>query len=273
MKRSVIGAAAAFAVAIPTLEAQQRAPAEVFHSTQSANLPTAATMREGDWLFEISHRFLPTFSEGVDALWGLDGPVYNRLGLSYSVSDWAMLGVLRTNLEDNVELNTKLRLYEGGSAGMPFLLGLMGGVAWNTDPFLVDGAEDNEVQLYGQLMLNALFAERLALGVVPTIVRNPRIQDDEDEIENVFVLGLHGQLYVSDAVSLLGEWILGEERLDLESDSGTFGIELETRGHFFKLLATNQPRMNPTQFLGGTPFEFGPDEWRFGFNLTRLLPF
>jgi hypothetical protein len=31
--------------------------------------------------------------------------------------------------------------------------------------------------------------------------------------------------------------------------------------------------MNPTQVLGGTPVDFEPDEWRFGFNLTRLLPF
>ena len=271
MKRSVMGAAAAFAVAVPGVQAQQRAPVQVFHSTQSANLPTAATMREGDWLFEISHRSFSAFTDGVDALWGLDGPMLIRLGLSYSVTDWAMLGVLRSNFDDNLELNAKMRLYHGGSAGMPFMLGAMGGVAWNTDPTLVAGVEDNEMQAYGQLMLNALFAERLALGVVPTLLRNPRIQDVDTE--TAFVLGLHGQLYVSDAVSLLAEWILGEERPDLASDSGTFGFEFETRGHFFKLVATNQPRINPTQFLGGTPFEFQPDEWRFGFNITRLLPF
>jgi hypothetical protein len=31
--------------------------------------------------------------------------------------------------------------------------------------------------------------------------------------------------------------------------------------------------MNPTQFLGGSNVSFEPDEWRFGFNITRLLPF
>ena len=69
------------------------------------------------------------------------------------------------------------------------------------------------------------------------------------------------------------EWIKSAPRSDLEFDSGTFGIELETGGHFFKILLTNQPRMNPTQFLGGTPFEFKADEWRVGFNVTRILAF
>jgi hypothetical protein len=64
---------------------------------------------------------------------------------------------------------------------------------------------------------------------------------------------------------------VSEERTDLEHDSGTFGIELETGGHFFKVLLTNQARMNPTQFLGGTPFNFEADQWRVAFNITRLL--
>ena len=66
-------------VAPPALAGQR-----VFHSTQSANLPTTETLRGGNWLFEISHRFSPRISEGVGALWGLDGPVYNRLGLSFA---------------------------------------------------------------------------------------------------------------------------------------------------------------------------------------------
>lgn len=271
MKRSVLGAAAALAVAAAGSEAQQRGAVEVFHSTQSANLPTATTLREGDWLFEISHRFEPPFSEGPDALFGLDGPVFYRLGLSYSVTDRIMLAAQRTNLEDNVELSTKVRLYSGGSAGMPFMAAVTGGVAWNTDPVLVDDAEDNELQAYGLLMLNALFAERLALGLVPGVIHNPRIRDEDTESQ--FVLGLHGQLYLTRAMSLLGEWIVSDEREDLEFDGATFGVEFETRGHFFKLIATNQLRPNLTQLLGGSPVEFVPDAWRFGFNITRLLPF
>jgi hypothetical protein len=144
-------------------------------------------------------------------------------------------------------------------------------VAWNTDVVVFEGAEDNEVQLYGQLLINVLVADRFAIGVVPTYLRNPRILDFEKE--NTFVLGLHGQVYVSPSVSLLAEWIVSGATPENPNDSGTFGVEFETRGHFFKLVLTNQTRLNPTQFLGGAPFDFKPDEWRFGFNITRLLPF
>ncbi|MEJ2204471.1 MAG: DUF5777 family beta-barrel protein [Gemmatimonadota bacterium] len=246
-------------------------PVTVFHSTQSANLPTAETLRKGEWLFEISHRFLPPVSDGADALWGLDGPIYNRLGLAYAPADRVLVGVSRSNLDDNVELGAKVRVWEGAAASVPVMIALNGAVAWNTEADTLAGAEDNELQAYGQIVLNALLADRVALGVVPTLLHNPRIQ--EAVSESVFALGLNGQIYLSDHVSVLGEWVLTEERENLVYDPVAVGVELETGGHFFKIVVTNSARMNPSQFLGGAPFEFTPDEWRLGFNVTRLLTF
>jgi hypothetical protein len=241
-----------------------------FHSVQSANLPTAEILPRGSWLFEISHRFDAPFSNGSSDLWGLDGPAYNRLGLSYVVHERAQLGILRSNIEDNVELNAKVGVWSA-SGGVPLELAVMGGVAFNTQVFEIEGAEDNEVQLYAQLILNALLGERFAVGVVPTLLHNQRLRDVD--AHQAVAVGVHGQLYVSPSMSVLAEWLLAPARAGLESDPATFGLEFETRGHFFKLLVTNQARLNPTQFLAGTPTSFEPDEWRFGFNITRLLPF
>ncbi|MDH5588480.1 MAG: DUF5777 family beta-barrel protein [Gemmatimonadota bacterium] len=246
-------------------------PVTVFHSTQSANLPTAETLGRGEWLFEISHRFLPAVSDGAGALWGLDGPVYNRLALSYAVADNAMLGITRSNLQDNLDLSAKVRVLASRAGGIPVMAALNAGVAWNTETPAVFGIEDNERQAYAQLIVDALLGERLALGVTPTLLNNPRIADID--AETAFALGLSGQLYLSDQASLLAEWLVSEDRPDLGHDAGTFGIELETGGHFFKLILTNSARMNPTQFLGGTPFEFSAGEWRLGFNVTRVLKF
>ncbi|MEX2466001.1 MAG: DUF5777 family beta-barrel protein [Gemmatimonadota bacterium] len=244
---------------------------QVFQSSHVANLPTATTLPSGDLLFEISHRFAPPVSEGAEALWGLDGPVINRLGLAYAVSDQALVGVTRSNLEDNLELGAQMRLFEGGAEGRPLALGVKGAVAWNTSPTLVQGAEDNESQLYLQLVLNAGFGPNVALGLVPTYLRNPRIRDFE--ADDAFVLGVHGQVALSPNLNFLGEWIVSENRPGQEFDSGTFGIELRTRGHFFKILLTNQVRMNPSQVLGGSAVEFTPDDWRLGFNITRRIVF
>jgi len=242
----------------------------IFHSPQSANLPTAETFSKGQWLFEISHRFFPPVADGADALWGFDGPVINRLGLAFAASDRVTFGVLRSNFSDNLELNAKARVFEGGSDAMPVMMGLMGGIAWNTEAPTGAGADENESQQYAQVIFNTLLGDRFALGVVPTVLRNPTIEDADSQ--TVFVLGLHGQFYVSYGFSLLGEWIISEDRGAAQAhNSGSFGIEIETRGHFFKVVLSNQQRLNPTQVLGGTPYEFTPSEWRVGFNIQRKL--
>jgi hypothetical protein len=241
-----------------------------FHSVQSANLPTAETLPQGSWLFEISHRFDTPFSDGSSQLWGLDGPAYNRLGLTYAVHDRAQVGILRSNVADNTELNAKVGVWSG-TGGVPVELAVMGGVAFNTQVFEVDGAEDNEVQLYAHLLLNALLGNRFAVGIVPTILHNQRLLDVD--AHRAVAVGVHGQLYVSPSMSVLAEWLVTPERADLEYDPVTVGLEFQTRGHFFKLLVTNQAHLNPTQFLAGSRVPFELDEWRFGFNITRLLPF
>ncbi len=267
MRPHRIGAAALAAAA---LGAPTGAAAQIFDSQQAVNLQTTTTLPAGDLLFEISHRFFPPVSDGGDALWGLDGPVINRLGLAYAATDRVMLGIQRSILDDYLELTAKAGLIQADDAALPFHLGIAGGVAWNMSPALV-GAEDNELQAYVQVPIEARLGEPVALGVVPTWLHNPRIRDPESD--DAFVLGVHGQVSLTDAVSLLGEWIVSEERPDQEYDTGTFGVQLRTRGHFFKLLVTNQVRMNPSQVLGGSEAPFEADELRIGFNITRRLSF
>lgn len=256
------------AASAPRGAAQVPATRGVFQSTGAANLPTATTNRKNNLLFEISHRFDSPVSDGADALWGFDGPVFYRLGLSWGLTDRLTVGVIRSNLEDNLELNGKARLWERDGS-LSLAVGVKGGIAWNTQPFA--GAEDDESQGYAQLLLDAGLGSRVAVGAVPTWIRNPRIQDPE--AENGVALGLHGLVYVGDDTSLFAEWIVTEEREGLEHDSGSFGLQLETRGHFFKVLVTNQVRANATQFLGGAPVPVAMGTMRVAFNITRRIPF
>ncbi|MCA1790217.1 MAG: DUF5777 family beta-barrel protein [Thioalkalivibrio sp.] len=198
---------------------------QVFQSSHAANLPTATTLPSGDLLFEVSHRFVPPVSEGGEALWGLDGPVINRLGLAYAVTDRALIGVSRTNLEDNLELGAQLRIAEGGSSERPFAIGMKGGVAWNMSPALVQGAEDNESQLYLQVMLNAGLGGRVSLGLVPTYLRNPRIRDFD--AADAFVLGIHGQVALTPTVNFIGEWVVSEERQGDPIAPGPWDLRME----------------------------------------------
>ena len=245
---------------------------QVFQSVHSANLPTTETLREGNWLFEISHRFVPPIEGGSEALWGLDGPVINRLGMAWSPVDGALVGFQRTNLDDNFELYGKKRLLDGALNDGPMAVAAMAGIAWNTDVVEIEGAEANEMQAYAQLIANVLLADgAVAIGIVPSWVHNPRLRDTESS--NAVAVGVNGQWYFAEGKSLLGEWVFSEQIQGAEHDSGAFGFGIETRGHSFKFVLTNQTRANPTQVLAGSANPFDLDQLRLGFNITRLLPF
>ncbi|MDH3270065.1 MAG: DUF5777 family beta-barrel protein [Gemmatimonadota bacterium] len=263
----IVGLIVAMA-ALPSAASTQ-AP-EVFESTQSANLPTAAMIRGGLWMFEISHRFLPPISDGVDAFWGLDGPVNNRLGLAYAPSDRVMIGVLRSNFDGNVEFNLKGQLLSGSVGEWRYQIGAMGGIGFNFNALETADVENNESQFYGQAIANVRWRD-VALGVVPTGFRNPRIEDSDPV--NTFAVGLHGQYYAMRSLSVLAEWNMSVESVDYPYDAVSAGLEIRTRGHAFKLVLSNQVRMNPTQFLVGTPSDYGADQLRIGFNITRVLSF
>ncbi|MEQ9568697.1 MAG: DUF5777 family beta-barrel protein [Longimicrobiales bacterium] len=250
---------------------RDRGPTEprlaLFHSTQAVNLPTVETLNGGELLFEIAHRFEPAISEAEDALFGLDGPVFLRLGLAYALTDRVMVGVTRSNLQDNWDLNVKARL-AGIRGGLPLMIGVAGGFAYNGE---LPASAERESQLYGQLILNTMLGERVGLGVVPWVLRDPDLE--LAEAETALGVGLYGQWYLSDQASVLFEWNATEGYSDYTEDAGTLALELETGGHFFKLMVTNSVRPNPSQFLAGADVPFEPDEWRLGFNITRVLVF
>jgi hypothetical protein len=264
------------AVAAP-LSSQERstwerrsAPTEVgptvFHATQALNLPTAVTAGAGEFLFEISHRFVPAISADGTFL-GLDGPVRYRLGLAYGITDRLMLGLTRSNLDDNLDLGARIRVLEG-TAPLPIQVAVAGGMAWNKE---VGGLAGSSTQYHGALIVNAGLGGRVALGVVPAVVANPLVRvDGEDALVSV---GLLGQIYLTEMLSLLGEWTLTDESESLPYDPVSFSVEFETGGHFFRVGVTNSLRLNPSQYLAGAAQEFTGDELRLAFNISRVLAF
>jgi hypothetical protein len=252
------------------VEATQTAQT-LFHSTQAINLPTGEMLSRGDWQFEIAHRFFPAVSEGQDALWGLDGPAFMRIGLGYAPSDETLVTLGRSNFLDNWDLQAKVRVLEAETGSLPLQIAVQGGAAWSTQVAEREATDRGNFQYYGQLILNTKIGDRLALGLVSSYVHNVLL-DEVDPVQDLF-WGGYGQLYLNDILSVLGEWNSGENGADLTHQTGAVGIELETGGHFFKVFFTNSIRLNPSQYLVGSEYPFEPEEWRLGFSITRLLRF
>lgn len=250
------------------MDAQEEAPPpEIFYSTQSANLPTAKMLKAGQGILEISHRFLPPISDGADVLWGLDGPAYNRLGFGFAVDDDILLGVLRSSLEDNLEINAKVNLGQK-DGGRPWMAAAVLGSSWDFDSH--SRGSDAVGHAYLQIVFNTLLTDRIAIGVVPSLFGG---FSEGGSAEMDIAFGFNGQFYMNRRINLIAEWIATESRTVAPRDVGSLGIEFRTRGHFFKILLSNQVRMNPSQYLMGSPFSLYPKEWRLGFNVVRILDF
>lgn len=254
---------------------------QLFHSPHAVDLPTATTLRKWDVEFEISHRFVPTLGEGIDNLYGLDGPVDMRIALGLALSNRLVVTAGRSNVQDNIDLDFKLKILQLRSNSLPLLAAVRAGGAWNSRTtyarlFERDKTDKRNFQAFGQLILNTLLFKKLGVGVVPSYLYNADIRW-VSETKDILRLGAYLQYYMSPLWSVLVEWspyISGyKSGIGQENNPLTFGIELETGGHFFKIFLTNNKYLNSSQYLAGADIPVSRNDWRLGFGITRLLKF
>jgi len=259
---------------------------QLFHSPHSISLPTASTMQKWDMEFEISHRFIPTTSSGIKGFYGIDGPVNMRLALGLALSNRLIVTLGRSNYNDNIDLDVKYKFLQIRHDRIPTLLAVKVGGAWNSDPQYSEIASrpDNDIhnfQFFGQLIINSRIGKKLAIGLVPSFVYNSDIrwgpETDDSETKDILRLGTHLQYYVSPLWSVLIEWspyLAGYKSLPGQEENPlSYGIELETGGHFFKIFLTNSQYLNTSQYLAGADLPVENNDWRIGFMITRLLKF
>lgn len=262
--------------------APTKAPLELFHSVMTANFPTTESLKKGDFMYEISHRFLPPIKEGYDAYFGIDGPAYIRTALSFGITDRVMVTLGRTNLLDNTDLRLKVKLWEFRNETAPAAVAVRAGIALNAEiPDELDRgtfAGDNW-QYYGQLVYNTmLFDGRLGLGLVPSYLYNSSVFTRETQ--DTFTMGGYGQYYINGMWSLWAEYnaivsgyqgVIAPGELGKSYNSVATGLDIETGGHFFHLFVTNNARLNPAQFLVGADRTARENNWRLAFGITRYL--
>jgi hypothetical protein len=256
-------------------ETQDDFDLHLFRSTQSINLPTAETLEKNNVEFEISHRFIPTIQNGVKDFWGFDGPVNMRLALSYAPTDHTMISLGRSNLDGNIDLSAKQSFWQIKNDMLPIIIAARMGSAWNSQPSRPIAGRANfsskNFQYYGQLIINTMYDNKLAVGVVPSYLYNSYIFTDDTQYS--FTFGSYITYYASKLLGFTFEWNPTVTGFRVETNPVAFGFELNTGGHFFKIVLTNSEDLNSSQFLAGSRNSFNSGEWHIGFNITRLFSF
>lgn len=243
----------------------------LFRSTQVINLPSSETYQEGDFEYEISHRFLPAIDD-KDKFFGLDGPAYIRFSLSYGISNRLVATLGRENQNGNLDFSIKYKLLQFHNPLFPAQFTLRIGSAWSTNVNLNNRKlfDSENFQFYSQLIFNTLFNRTIGLGIVPTYLYNSNVFSDERYYS--FTLGSYTQIYLSENISIMLEWNPTITGYRSKYNPVAIGFELDTGGgHFFKFILTNSVDLNTPHFINGASRQFLKDSPNFGFNITRIL--
>jgi hypothetical protein len=250
-------------------------PLQLFQSTYAYALPTAETLKQGDYLYGISHRFTVPVSSGFEQLFGIDGPVINMMNLGYGLTDDIFLNLGRSNRESQWWFETKYKAIEIRNETLPILVSFLGGVAYSSRP--VPEPKDLEAgrdwHFYGVAIINTLIENKLGIGITPTFSYNSHLQCPE--VENSVTLGAYAEYFIDEMYSILIETNPTITGWRNQYDSYTVGFTMNTGGHFFKFSVSNNTAINIQQFNSGAQSAFlGSGEnnnLHFGFQITRNL--
>ena len=175
----------------------------------------------------------------------------------------------RSNIYDNYDLTAKYKLLQFRDDLFPVQIDVRGGIAWNTDVPNRSASNSRNFQYFGQLIINTLIFKKFGIGVVPSYLYNSHILCPEAQYS--FTIGTYFQYYFISRWSFIIELNPTVTGFRQFHNPVSFGLELETGGHFFKLIMTNSSRLNTSQYILGADDSFSDGKLRFGFSITRTI--
>jgi hypothetical protein len=232
------------------------------------NLPTTATPSSGRFYLRLSHRLYSSVREGLDSLYGWDGPAAVWIGFGYGLTDKISLSLGRTNQAKELEAAVRWKFLEEGA--VPFEAAVQAGIGWTTEKIADRSRTDaRNFKMNIQLSLAKRLTDRLSVLVVPSLSTHTNYW--EAEPENTFAVGFGGRFLVLEGLSIIGEWTPVLAGYAAASNGWGFGLEKKIGGHVFQFFVANSFGLTPDLYLPGGDFRLGDGDLRFGFNLYRTF--
>jgi len=115
----------------------------------------------------------------------------------------------------------------------------------------------------------------LSLQFSPTLIHRNMVPLATD-MNDLFALGFSGRYKITKRMALTAEYfpvLRPVYNFDsfAETNSLSFGFDLETGGHVFQIMLTNSVGMIEKDFIGETNQKWTDGAIRLGFNLSRVF--
>ena len=126
-----------------------------------------------------------------------------------------------------------------------------------------------------QVLIARRFGNRLSLQLNPTFFHRNYVSDPNDE-NDAFLLGGGSRLKLTKRFALLADFYYNfspyrQSNPDLYVPPLGLGVEIETGGHVFHLIFTNNPGIIENTYFAQSPDSYGKGQVKFGFNISRTF--
>jgi opacity protein-like surface antigen len=258
-----------------------------FKTTRLVNLHTIEQVKRGGLDFRISHRFDDAGGSGggIQTFYGFDNVADIRFSFDYGITDWLAVGIARSKgaylRRQIMDLNSKFRILRQKENGVPFSLSLYLASEVSTMPSSTDiystayyGVDDrHRINYVSQVLIARKFGDRFSFELAPTVVHRNLVLYSQRNTS--FALGGGLRYKFTRRMAVILDYYYNFQQKETTADGYQaplgIGIEIETGGHVFHLLFSNNKSLLESQFLTENTANWLEGQFRFGFNISRVF--
>ncbi|MCC6371251.1 MAG: hypothetical protein IT236_09625 [Bacteroidia bacterium] len=259
-----------------------------FKTTRLINLNTIEQVKRGELDFRISHRFddIAGAAGGIKTLYGFDNVTDIRIAFDYGVTDRWTLGFARSKgaylRRQILDFNSKIKLtQQKAGKGMPVSMSLYLASELSTMTSSSDTMStiyfgkkaSHRLNYVSQLLIARKFGSRFSAILAPTLVHRNLVHYTENNTSFSIAAGIRYKF-----TKRLGIILDYYYNFDNTKTTGNgyytplgIGLELETGGHVFHFLFSNNKSLLESQFLTENKDNWLKGQFRFGFNISRVF--
>ena len=245
-----------------------------FKTNRIINMHSLENTAAGVMDVKISHRF-GVVDEGFYNLFGLDVAT-QRIGVDLGLTNNLQIGVNRNSVRKAFDGYAKYRILRqsSGKRVMPITLSLFTSIAneaQKPDNPTRENYFSSKLFYCNQLIIGRKLNDIFTLQVTPTHVHRNLVALKSDP-NDVYAVGVGGRIRLSRRMTFNFEYIPLITKLnDVQGNSLSVGLDVETGGHVFQFHFTNSDSMAEYKYVAGTEKNWGADAIRFGFNVSRVF--
>ncbi len=247
-----------------------------FKGNRIINSQSIEMMGKQNLDFRISHRF-GAINSGAYDLFGLD-QAYQRMSFTYGISDLVNVEIGRSSVNKVYDGTLKFKLMRQvvKDKKRPVSMVFLSNIAVNTikisDPNQTPYPFTNRLFYTHQLLIARKFNKHFSLQLMPTVLHRNFIENSQYK-NTTFNLGIGGRNKISKKTAITYEYfyVLPNQINEVNKNSLSLGVDIETGGHVFQLHLTNSLGMNEFLFLNETNGDWLKGGIHFGFNISRVF--